>query len=433
MTAAGWDDAERILRTVHAPRFPDRDFVITSYGAVGDGLTPATEAIRAAIEDCHTSGGGRVVVPAGRFLTGAVHLKDNVNLHVVQGATLLFSTEPEDYLPLVLTRYEGVEVMNYSPLIYADGCTNIAITGAGTLDGQASWDSWWGWFNTCDEDFAQLRQTGADGVPVEERVFGPGHWLRSSFIQPYDCANVLVEGVTIVRSPFWDVHPVLCRNVTVQDVRIDTQGPNNDGVDVESCRSVVIRGCSFDAGDDCIAIKSGREADGLRVNVPSEDILIENCTMRTKYGAITIGSDMTGGVRNVFVRNCTIGSPTLYFGLYIKTNSIRGGFAENVYLKDIEISNLVKEVVQCNFYRGEGDTGSLTPVVRNVELRNIHVGHARNAFSMTGYPRSPIEDVRLVDCTFDAIDQPSTLEDVCVSFDNVCVNGEPVKSAADVR
>lgn len=355
-----------------------------------------------------------------------------MNLHVSEGATLLFSTDPAQYLPVVKTRYEGLEVYNYSPLIYANGCTDIAVTGTGTLDGQAGWDNWWGWFHLCDEDFGKLRQQAAFGIPVAERVYGAGHHLRSSFIQPYECTNVLIEGVTIVRSPFWEVHPVLCRNVTVQDVVIDTQGPNNDGVDIESCRSVVIRGCTFDAGDDCIALKSGREADGLLVGVPTEDVVIEQCVMRVKYGAITLGSDLTGGIRNVFVRDCTIGGPSLYFGLYIKTNATRGGFAENIYLKDVTISNLLKEVVQCNFFRGEGDSGPLTPYVRNVELRGVTVQHARNALMLRGYRRSPIEDFRLIDCSF-TVDSPSTVQHAVLTFDNVTVNGRPISDVHQLR
>ncbi|MCW3816424.1 glycoside hydrolase family 28 protein [Micromonospora sp. DR5-3] len=431
--ADAWSDVGRVLRNVQPPRFPLRDFDITDYGAVGDGVTPATAAIRAAIEACTTSGGGRVVVPAGSFLTGAVHLADNVNLYVSDGATLLFSTDPRDYLPVVLTRFEGVELMNYSPLIYASGCTNVAVTGTGTLDGQASWDNWWAWGSRASEGVTRLGQLAEQGVPVSERVFGPGYYLRSSFIQTYRCTNVLISGVRIVRSPMWEVHPVLSRNVTIEDLHIDTRGPNNDGVDVESSRYVIVRGCTFDVGDDCIAIKSGREADGLRVNVPSEDILIEQCTMNIRYGAITLGSEMTGGVRNVFVRNCRIGGPNLYFGLYIKTNSHRGGFAENIFVKDIEISNLTKEVISCNFYRGEGDTGPLTPRVRNVELRNVRVGRARNAFSMTGYPRSPIEDVRIVNCTFEEIAQPSTLQDVDIAFHNFRVNGTQITDPRQLR
>ncbi|GAA1550729.1 exopolygalacturonase PelB [Kribbella sancticallisti] len=429
----GWEYVDRVLAAVRPPVFPDRDFPITAYGAFGDGRTDATKAIRAAVEECSTAGGGRVVVPPGTFLTGAVQLRSGVNLHVAEGATLLFSTDPADYLPVVRTRYEGVEVLNYSPMIYANGCTGIAVTGSGTLDGGAGWDSWWGWFHRCDDDFAKLRQQGADGVPVAERVYGAGHHLRSSFIQPYDCDDVLIEGVTIVRSPFWQVHPVLCRNVTVQDLVIDSEGPNNDGVDLESCHSVVIRGCDITAGDDCVVIKSGRENDGLRVNVPSEDILIENCTLTVKYGAITVGSDMTGGARNIFVRDCTIGSDRLYFGLYLKTNSIRGGFAENIYLKNLTISNLTKEVVQCNFHRGEGDTGPLTPLVRNVELRNITVERARNVLHVRGYERSPVQDLRLVDCTFTTIEAASTIEYADVTLHNVTVNGRPVSTPDDLR
>jgi len=430
---SGWSYVDReILPRISPPRFADRSFVITEYGAVADGVTLATEAIRAAIAACTAAGGGRVVVPAGTFLTGAVHLKDNVNLHVAEGATLLFSTDPADYLPVVLTRFEGIEMMNYSPLIYANDCKNIAVTGSGTLDGQAAWENWWAWVGKSSEGWTLLQQQAKDGVPVEQRVFGPGYYLRAAFIETYRCTNVLIDGVKLVRSPFWEIHPVLSRNITIQNVVIDSRGPNNDAVDPECCRYVVIRGCTFDVGDDCIAIKSGREADGLRVNVPSEDILIEQCTLRLRYGAITIGSEMTGGARNIFVRDCTIGSPGLYFGLYIKTNSVRGGFAENIYLKDIEISNLTKEVISCNFYRGEGDTGTLTPRVRNVELRNIHVGHARNAFSMTGYPRSPIQDVRLVNCTFDSIDAPSTIKDVEMTFHNFRVNGVKVESPSEL-
>ena len=428
----GWGQVGEILRETRPPRFPARDFPITAYGAVGDGSTDATGAIRAAIEACNRAGGGRVVVPAGTFLTGAIHLQSNVNLYVSADATLLFSTDAAQYLPVVLTRFEGVEVMNYSPLIYARDCENIAVTGSGTLDGQATWETWWSWVGPSGADAQALHDLAEAGVPVSERVFGAGHYLRAAFIETYRCRNVLIEDVKIVRSPFWEIHPVLSRNITVSGVHIDSRGPNNDGVDPECSQYVVIRGCTFDVGDDCIAIKSGRGADGLRVNVPSENILIEDCTMNIRYGAITIGSEMTGGVRNVFVRNCTIGGPNLYFGLYIKTNSVRGGYAENVYLNNIQISNLTKEVVSCNFYRGEGDTGPLTPRVRNVELRNITVGHARNAFSMTGYPRSPIQDFRLIDCTFTSIDAASTIKDVDLSFQNFTVNGQQITDPAQL-
>jgi polygalacturonase len=428
----GWGQVGKILQNTRPPHFRPRDFVITSFGAVADGTTDATAAIAAAIEACHRDGGGRVVVPAGTFSTGAIHLRSNVNLHVSEGATLLFSTDPAQYLPVVLTRFEGAECMNYSPLIYARDCENIAVTGQGILDGGATWETWWSWVGPSSPDAQALQQMAEDGVPVQDRVFGAGHFLRAAFIETQSCRNVLIEDVTILRSPFWEIHPVLSRNITVRGVHIDSRGPNNDGIDPESSQYVVIQDCTLDCGDDCIAIKSGRGADGLRVNAPSENILIENCTLNIRYGAITIGSEMTGGVRNVFVRNCTIGSPNLYFGLYIKTNSVRGGYAENIYLDNLQISNLTKEVVSCNFYRSEGDTGPLTPRVRNVELRNITVGHARNAFSMFGYPRSPIQDFRLIDCTFTSIDDVSEIQDVDMSFRNFTVNGQRITDPAQL-
>ncbi|MFF0342358.1 glycoside hydrolase family 28 protein [Kribbella sp. NPDC004875] len=421
----GWPDADRIRADVRPPVFPAVDFPITSYGATSADAGPG---IAAAVEACNASGGGRVVVPPGSWHTGAIRLRSSVELHVSEGATLLFSTDPADYLPVVETRYEGLEVLNHSPMIYADGCTDIAITGTGTLDGQGSWDSWWQWFHECDEEFKVLREQSFFGVPLADRI--AGRRLRSSFVQPFNCTNVLIEGVTVVRSPFWQIHPVLCRNVTIRDVVIDSQGPNNDGIDLESCRSVVVSGCVIDAGDDCIALKSGREADGLRVDVPTEDVLIEDCELRVKYGAITLGSDLTGGIRNVYVRNCRIGGP--YFALYIKTNSVRGGFVENVYLRDVTVTNVLKEVVQCNFHRGEGDTGPLTPRVRNVELRDVKVEQARNALLLRGYRRSRIEDFRLVDCDF-TVAQPSTVQHTALSFDGVTVNGHPVKDVHQIR
>ena len=271
----GWGQVGKILQNTRPPHFRPRDFLITSFGAVADGTTDSTAAIAAAIESCHRDGGGRVVVPAGTFSTGAIHLQSNVNLHVSEGATLLFSTDPAQYLPVVLTRFEGAECMNYSPLIYARDCENIAVTGKGTLDGGATWETWWSWVGPSSPDAQALQQMAEDGVPVQDRVFGAGHFLRAAFIETQSCRNVLIEDVTILRSPFWEIHPVLSRNITVRGVHIDSRGPNNDGIDPESSQYVVIQDCTLDCGDDCIAIKSGRGADGLRVNVPSENILID--------------------------------------------------------------------------------------------------------------------------------------------------------------
>ena len=307
------EQADAIVARVQPPKFQNRDFEITHYGAKAGA--DATQAIRKAIDACATAGGGRVVVPGGVFPTGPIHLKSNVNLHVTEGATLRFSRDPKDY-PLVFTRWEGTECMNYSPLIYAFEQTNIGITGTGTLDGQSDCDHWWPWkgkTGTCSgsdggpdqaKDRAALVAMADKDVPVKDRIFGLGHYLRPQFIQPYRSQNVLIEGVKIRNSPMWEVHPVLCRNVIVRNVDISTHGPNNDGCDPESCRDIVVQGCIFDTGDDCIAIKSGRNRDGRRLNAPCENLVIENCTMKDGHGGVSIGSEASGGVRNVFVRNC---------------------------------------------------------------------------------------------------------------------------------
>ena len=258
-TAQGWDLAAEILARIRAPAFPDRDFPITDFGAVAGDRADCTAALRQAIAACHAAGGGRVRVPAGVWRTGAIQLLSRVNLHLDAGATLRFSTAPAAYLPVVFTRWEGVECMNYSALIYAFEQQDIAVTGAGVLDGGASEDNWWAWKQAPQAAArARLQELGVRGAPVAERVFGEGSFLRPNFIQPYRCHNVLIEGVTILRSPMWELNPVLCTNVTVRGVRINSHGPNNDGCDPESCRDVLIEGCVFDTGDDCIAIKSGR-------------------------------------------------------------------------------------------------------------------------------------------------------------------------------
>src|SRR4028118_1196400 len=232
-TANAWAQVPQILKRIKPPRFAKRDFLITKFGAVSGGTTDSTEAIRKAIEACSKAGGGRVVVPVGTFLTGAIHLKSNVNLHVSDGATLKFSQEPKDYLPLVFSRWEGMELMNYSPFIYAFEQKNIAVTGGGTLDGQGDNTHWWPWkgqerygWKKGDPDQKKARKSLEEmterGMPVAERIFGEGHLLRPQFIQPYRCQNVLIEGVTIKNSPMWEINPVLCTNVIVRKVNIAT-------------------------------------------------------------------------------------------------------------------------------------------------------------------------------------------------------------------
>src|SRR3989441_2671882 len=368
-----WSQASQILARIKAPVFPARNFPITKFGAVGNGKAECTEAFAKAIDACNKAGGGRVVVPAGEFLTGAIHLRSNVNLHVAINATIKFSRDPRKYLPVVFTRWEGMELMSYSPFIYAFEQKNIAITGAGIIDGQADCENWWPWkgrtgcgWKKGDPEQSKARnllyEYVAKGTPVSERVFGEGSYLRPMFLQPYRCQNVLIEGVTLRHSPMWQIHPVLCTNVTVRGVNIEREanasnqtGPNTDGCDPESCRDVLIENCVFATGDDCIAIKAGRNNDGRRVTVPSENFIIRGCQMTDGHGGITIGSEISAGVRNVFAENCHMDSPNLWTALRFKNNALRGGLLENFYYRNIEVGQVRDAVLTVDFnYEDEG-------------------------------------------------------------------------------
>jgi polygalacturonase len=420
---AGWEQIDEILGNIKAPQFPVRDFDVADYGAVGDEKTDCTEAFKKAIAAAHEAGGGRVVVGDGTFLTGPIHLKSNVNLYLSEDALVYFSTDPNQYLPVVYTRWEGIECMNYSPLIYAYEQENIAITGKGVLDGRASDENWWAWKNTAREDIQLSREQGQKGVPVEQRIFGAGKKLRPNMVQPYKCKNVLIEGVTFKNSPMWHIHPVLSNNIIIKDVKVIGHGPNNDGCDPESCKNVLIEGCYFDTGDDCIAIKAGRNNDGRRVNIPSENIVIRNCQMKDGHGGVVIGSEMTGGVKNVFAENCLMDSPNLDRALRIKTNSVRGGFVENVYMRNVTVGEVAEAVLKINFYYGEGDTGEFIPIVRNINMEKVTSRKSRYALSIRGYERSPISDIHLKNCAFNNVQRASIIDGAeYIMFENVKIN-----------
>jgi polygalacturonase len=389
-----WARLPGILAGIQAPAFPARDFLLTDFGGVGDATADNTEAFRAAVAACHSAGGGRVVVPAGDFLTGPIHLKSRVNLHVSAGATVRFSRDPARYLPVVHTRWEGVELMNYSPLVYALDQEDIAVTGQGTLDGQAGPDHWWPWKRaegpeSQKPDRDRLFRQAEEGVPVAGRVYGAGHYLRPSFIQPHRCRNVLIEGVTIRNAPMWVIHPVLSRNVTVRRVNVVSSGPNNDGCNPESSADVLIEDALFDTGDDCIALKSGRNADGRRLATPVERVVVRGCRMRAGHGGVTIGSEISGGARDVFAERCVMSSPDLERGLRIKTNAMRGGVIENVFVRDLEIGE-VGSAIDVDMLYEEGAAGPYTPVVRNVLVERMNVARATHALFVRALPGSPL-------------------------------------------
>ncbi|HKW18866.1 MAG TPA: glycoside hydrolase family 28 protein [Terriglobales bacterium] len=434
-----WSRLPAILARIKPPSFPDRHFDITKYGGVGDNHFDCTAAFEKAIAACTQAGGGMVLVPKGEFATGAIHLKSNVNFHLADEAAIRFIPDPAKY-PLVFTRWEGVELMNYSPFIYAFEQENIAITGKGTLDGNSDREHWWPWKGRPDHgweagqpnqesDRNHLFEMSEKRVPVQERVFGNGHYLRPNFIQPYRCKNVLIEGVTIINSPMWEVHPVLSSNVTVRALTITSSGPNNDGCDPESCADVLIDNVSFNTGDDCIAIKSGRNEDGRRLNVPTQNVVVRNCHMKDGHGGVTIGSEITGGVHDVFTEDCKMDSPHLDSALKIKDNAMRGGLLQRIYARNIQVGQVSTAGVSIDFNYEEGAAGGFTPVVRDVEVKNLTMQKAKYAVYLRGLQNAPITGVHLSDCDFEGVEKKSVVENVKnISLDHVRINGTQVNS-----
>lgn len=430
----GWNKLDEILNQIVEPAFPEKVHNLTSYGAIGDGFTDCTDAFKKAIDECSKSGGGIVMVPEGVFLSGPIYLNSNVNLFISENATIKFTNDQSKYLPVVFTRWEGVECMNYSPLIYAYGEENIAITGKGVLDGQSSNNSWWSWKGNKEDGWAEglpnqkkdrdeLFRMAENNVPPEERIFGEGHYLRPNFFQPYKCKNILVDGVTFKDSPMWFIHPVLCENVTIKNVRVEGLGPNNDGCNPESSKNVLIKDCYFNTGDDCIAIKSGRNNDGRRINVPSENIVIQNCTMKEGHGGVVIGSEISGGVKNVFAEDCEMSSPNLDRAIRIKTNAVRGGVIENLYVRNITVGQVKEAVIKIDFYYEEGDKGNYLPVVRNLNISNMTSEKSEFAFWIRAFENSPVNSIIVENCNFKNVEKENVIENVeSMEMNSVIIN-----------
>lgn len=436
-----FDIADKIISDIKNPKFPDNTFNIIDFGAVSDGETNNSEVIKKAIDSCFKVGGGKVVIPAGRFLTGPIHLKSNINLHLEEGSEVLFSKNHKDYLPVVHTSYEGQELMNYSPLIYAFKQKNIAVTGKGTFNGQANNTNWWPWCSKeiygyiegtpqqkDEHNLTRLWEMAESNTPVSERIFGEGYQLRPLFIQPFECENVLIQGVTFTNAPFWVIHPIKCNYVRVDGVTVNSHGPNNDGCDPEYSKNVHITNCVFNTGDDCIAIKSGRNNDGRRVNIPSENIVVENCYMKNGHGGVVMGSEISAGVRNVFVRNCKMDSPELDRAIRIKTNTLRGGFVENVFVKDIQVGQVKESVLRINTYYGIYGTqeGDFMPTIKNIHLENITVENGgKYGVLIKGRPESFIKNVTLTNVNIKKAKTDLSVENSePIIFKNTTINGK---------
>jgi len=424
-----WAAMEKLRKQIKSPVFKNKDFLITDFGAVGDGKTKNTEAFRLAIEACNKNGGGRVIVPLGTFLTGVIYLKSNVNLHLADSAKILFSRDTKDY-PIVFTRWEGMECMNYSAQIYAYGEENIAITGKGTIDGNADRNNWWNWNSGFQPGKpnqraarARLHELMHNQIDPKNRIFGDGSYLRPNMIQPYNCKNILISDVELVNSPMWFMNPVLSENITIERVKVVSHGPNNDGCDPESCKNVLIKDCLFDTGDDCIAIKSGRDEDGRRIGRPAENHIIEGCEMKDGHGGVTIGSEIAGGAKNIYAINCIMDSPNLDRVLRLKTSSSRGGIIENIFMKDIKVGAYKDAVVSADmFYE---TPGNFIPTIRNVWVENVNVTKGGNyGLYIRAYKVSPVQNLRIINSNFHGVKTPVKIDYATnLKFENLTING----------
>ncbi len=441
--SGNWDAIARIENMVKEPIFNNKVYLINDFGAISDGVFKNTEIINNAIIKCSENGGGVIKFPPGKYFTGAIQLENNVNLYLEEGAEILFSTNPSDY-PLKMTSFEGTEMMNYSPLISAHNKTNVAITGKGILNGQANNENWWSWCGKDEygwkkgmpvQNVKKLMEVAEQGIPVTERIFGDGFYLRPNFVEFLNCKNVLLKGIKITNAPFWIIHPIKSENVIVDGVNIESHGPNNDGCDPEYSKNVIIRNCIFNTGDDCIAIKSGRDADGRRVGIASENILVQRCKMYDGHGGVTIGSEVSAGVKNVYVEDCEMDSAELDRAIRIKTNTRRGGTLENLFVRNINIGQVKESVLGIDmFYSIHGNqTGNYIPVVQNILLENINVKNGgKYGILAKGLSNSPIKNIVFKNVIIDKVENNISTENVeNLQFINSKMNGMSVKSPSN--
>lgn len=384
-------DAPFEMPVIQEPEIPERVF-----------QQVRGRSIQSTLDECAAAGGGTVTIPAGEWHTGRLHLCSHTRLHLEQGATLIFSAVPEDYLPPVFTRWEGMECYNYSPLIYANGGTDIAITGHGRLIGNGQ--HWWDWKARQQAAANELCYAQANGIPPEKRIYATRQAaLRPSFVQPINCKHVLIEGITVEDGPQWTLHPVYCEDVIIRGVTVRTAGHNTDGLNPDSCRNVLIEHCSFSTGDDCIAVNAGMNEDGWRVGKPCENVLIRHCNMVGGHGAVVIGSAVSGGVRNVYAHDCRV-METMQ-GIRLKSMRGRGGTVENITFERFRIDRVTNEAIQVNMFYEFSTVvpKSNTPsVFRHITIRDVSGQGNAEGIVLRGLPEQPLEDVSLENITLTA-------------------------------
>ncbi len=465
-----------ILPKVAETKFKAVTYNITKYGAVPDGHQLNTRFIQNAIDDCSQKGGGVVQVPSGLWLTGPIVLKSNVNLNLAVGATLLFTKDKTQY-PLVKANWEGYDQMRNQSPISAENATNIAITGKGIVDGNGD-----GWRMVKKDKLteSQWRKLVASGgiVSKDGRLWMPSEgfakgqdmkdpgritpdrdeahyqsikdFLRPNLLVLTKCDKILLEGVTFQNSPAWNLHPLMSSNITVRNIQVKNPwyAQNGDGIDLESCRNVLIENSVFDVGDDGLCIKSGRDADGRARAMPTQDVIIRGCTVYASHGGFVVGSEMSGGARNIYVSNCTfVGSD---IGLRFKTTRGRGGIVENIFIKDIYMKDIPGDAVLFDmYYMGndpvpmEGEKRALpkvqmlpvdetTPQFRNINISNVYVNGAKKAIFIRGLPEMHVKNIKIENSVFQSDMGVDIQEASGITLNNVKVFSKNTKPVIDI-
>ena len=418
------DSKEAILLRIKAPVFPDRTFSVVDYGAVADSTSNNKPAFDQAIHACKEAGGGTVNVPAGvYFIDGPIHLESNLNLHLEEGVTIRFSSNPAAYLPVVKTSWEGTLLYNYSPFIYAYKKENIAITGKGTIDGEAS-ETFAKWHSNQKKDQLLSRKMNHENVPLENRLFGEGHFLRPQLIQLYDCKNILIEEITIEDSPFWCIHLLMCENATLSGIQYDAQNKNNDGIDPEYSKDILIENITFNNNDDNVAVKAGRDHEGRTMNRPCENIIIRHCHFKGLH-AVVMGSEMSAGIKNIYVEDCDYAG-YLKRGIYLKSNPDRGGQITDVYVNNVRFGEVLDCFMVTSNYHNEGS--EFPTNIKNIRLNNVSCKKANNyAIYIKGHQLKRVHDFKLKNFRVDSASRGVFVDFARdINFDQVYVNGNQV-------
>tara|TARA_B100000959_G_scaffold282912_1_gene350449 strand:+ start:97 stop:1527 length:1431 start_codon:yes stop_codon:yes gene_type:complete len=402
-----WEErVKNEIKAISIPQFPNKTYALLDYASEVTSIS-----IQKVIDLCNSREGGVVVIPKGTYNNiGKIELKSNVRLHFEDGTKINFSKDKNDFLPMVLTSWEGNDVYNFSSFIHAESQNNIAITGRVVLNGNGSKNNWWNWKDKSlpvpmrAENHPDIRpkllKQNRDNVPVDQRKYGIDSKLRANFMTLRNCKNIYIKGITLINSPMWNIHPLMSENIIIDSVTIisPNNSPNTDGINPESSKNILIQNSVISVGDDCITIKSGRNNDGRRRNMPSENIYIKNCTLANGHGGIVIGSELSGGVKNVIVEDCKMNSPDLLRALRIKSNEYRGAYVQNIVMRNVQIDTIGGPIVGINMdyksYDTEKTKDRFYTSCDGILVENIDCNFANQGWLINGSEALPVKNVK---------------------------------------